>query len=92
MRELTDTPNGASSYCPRRDPERDPVREIVTVRRCEEHWPTYGGADDERAIVRQRIRESAGDAVTNHPWGELVRRAAYSESLWRSVKAPGRRP
>src|SRR5207247_10341117 len=65
--ELTDTPNLASSYCPRCEPERDPVREILTVCWCDEHRPTCEGADDERAIVGGGVLASTGEvqAATN---------------------------
>jgi len=32
--ELVDTPNLASSYCPGCAPERDPLREILTICWC----------------------------------------------------------
>src|SRR6267142_1126749 len=67
--ELTDTPNLASSYCPRCEPERDPVREILTVCWCDEHRPTCEGADDERAIVGGGVLDSAGEVA----WVETYR-------------------
>src|SRR2546425_5923803 len=71
--ELTDTPNLASSYCPRCDPERDPVREILTVCWCDEHRPTCEGADDARAIVGGGVLDSAGggNSAPNPPRGGL---------------------
>src|SRR5437899_12737383 len=74
--ELTDTPNLASSYCPRCEPERDPVHEILTVCWCDEHRPTCDGADDERAIVGGGVLVSVGEvnAAKNRLWGELLQR------------------
>jgi hypothetical protein len=79
--EVTETANLASSYCPRCDPERDPSREILTVRWCHEHQPTCEGADDERANVGRVALGSAGEANadTNRPWCELVHRAGRSK-------------
>ena len=76
MSELTDTPNLASSYCPRCEPERDPVHEILTVCWCDEHRPTCEGADDERAIVGGGVLVSVGEvnAATNRLWCELLHR------------------
>src|SRR5205809_4277984 len=64
--ELTDTPNLASSYCPRCEPERDPVHEILTVCWCEEHRPTCEGADDARAIVGGGVLVSVGVHLVPH--------------------------
>lgn len=90
MSELTDTPNLASSYCPRCDPERDPTREILTVCWCDEHRPACEGADDERAVVGTIVLDSAGEAsaATNRPWCELVHRTMHEDRSGRSVKAP----
>ena len=76
MSELTDTPNLASSYCPRCEPERNPVHEILTVCWCNEHRPTCEGADDERAIVGGGVLVSVGEvnAATNRLWCELLHR------------------
>src|SRR5437899_3386857 len=81
--ELTDTPNLASSYCPRCEPERDPVREILTVCWCDEHRPTCEGADDGRAIVGGGVLASTGEgnAATNRPWCGVVARGMRSNSL-----------
>lgn len=78
MTDLADTPNLAGSYCPGCAPERDPIREILTVRWCDEHQPGCGGFDDEKATVSKDILSSAGeaDAVTNRPSCELVHRHA----------------
>ncbi len=94
MSELTDTPNLASSYCPRCEPERDPVREILTVCWCEEHRPTCEGADDERAIVGGGVLDSVGEvnAATNRPWCELVHRAMHSKSLSSFGESSGAAP
>ena len=75
--ELTETASLASSYCPRCDPARDPIREILTVQWCDEHRPTCEGADDERASVGSGILDPNGEAhaATNGPWCELVHRA-----------------
>jgi len=87
--ELTDTPNLASSYCPRCEPERDPVHEILTVCWCDEHRPTCEGADDERAIVGGGVLVSVGEvnAATNRLWCELLHR-----TLNRSKRARQSRP
>src|SRR5437773_9847049 len=79
--ELTDTPNLASSYCPRCEPERDPVHEILTVCWCDEHVPTGAGGDDARAIVGAGVLDSVGElnAATIGPWCELVHRAMHSQ-------------
>jgi hypothetical protein len=73
---LADTPNLASSYCPGCDPERDPVREILTVCWCDEHRPTCEGAEDARASVGSTVLSSAGeaDAETNRPGCAWVHR------------------
>ena len=83
MSELTDTPNLASSYCPRCDPQRDPIREILMVCWCDEHRPPCEGADDDRATVGSGALNSAGEANAdaNRPWCELVHRAIHSKSL-----------
>src|SRR5256885_5446069 len=88
--ELTDTPNLASSYCPRCEPERDPVREILTVCWCDEHRPTCEGADDARAIVGGGVLASTGEvnAATNRPWCELVHRAVRSEEHTSELQSP----
>lgn len=80
MSELVETPNLASSYCPRCDPERDPLREILIVAWCDAHQPACEGADDERAGVGRVTLGSAGDASadTNRPWCELLHRASGS--------------
>ena len=94
MSELTDTPNLASSYCPRCEPERDPVREILTVCWCDEHRPTCEGADDARAIVGGGVLASTGEvnAATNRPWCELVHRAMHSKSLSSFGESSGTAP
>lgn len=76
--ELTETPNCSVAYCPGCDPWRDPVQEILTVSWCDEHRPTCGGPDDERANVGGMILGSAAEAeaVTNRPWCEFVHRAS----------------
>src|SRR5207247_9982879 len=81
--ELTDTPNLASSYCPRCEPERDPVREILTVCWCDEHRPTYEGGDDDRAIVGRGVLDSAGEeaAARNGPWCVVVQCALHFKLL-----------
>ena len=74
--ELVETPNLAGSYCPGCDPERDPLREILTVGWCDEHRPTCEGTEDARASV-DRTAFSIGDlanAETNRPWCEWVHR------------------
>lgn len=78
MTELADTPNLAASYCPGCAPERDPIREILTVHWCEGHQPRYGGFDDEKATVSKDALCSSGDAeaVTNRRWCALVHRHA----------------
>lgn len=92
MSEFTETANLASSYCPACDPERDPIREILTVRWCDEHQPPCGGTDDERADVGRMAVGSASEASadTNRPWCEFVHRADHSNRLGRSVKAQRR--
>ena len=79
MSELADTPNLASSYCPRCEPARDPIREILTVCWCDRHRPTWEGADDERAVVGRIVLSSSGEAegVTNRLWCEFVHRAVH---------------
>jgi len=74
--ELVDTPNRASSYCPGCDPERDPLREILTVCWCDEHRPTCEGAEDTKASVDRIAWSSAGEAnaETNRPWCAWVHR------------------
>lgn len=81
MTELADTPNLASSYCPGCSPERDPTREILTVRWCNAHQPRYEGFDDGQARVGTEILSVSGEAegVTNRRWCALVhRRASHS--------------
>ena len=74
--ELVDTPNLASSYCPGCDPERDPLREILTVCWCDEHRPTCEGAEDARVSVDRLALSSAGEAnaETNRAWCAWVHR------------------
>src|SRR5690349_17682118 len=92
MSEPSDTPNLASSYCPRCDPERDPIREILTVCWCDEHRPSCEGAVDKMATVGEVVLETGeANAATNRPWCELVHRARQSDPSRRSVKAPRRR-
>ena len=88
--ELTDTLNLASSYCPRCDPERDPIREILTVLWCDAHHPTCEGADDERVARGLGITPAYAEATaeTNRPWCELVHRTADSNRLGPSAGAP----
>ena len=76
MGELGDMPNLTSLYCPGCDPERDPIREVLTVRWCDEHQPKYEGVDDEKATIDTGILVSAGEAEaeTNRPWCELLHR------------------
>jgi hypothetical protein len=76
--ELTDTPDLATPYCPRCDPERDPIREILTIRWCNAHAPTCEGADDERLSDTLGITPAYAEAsaATNRPWCELVHRPA----------------
>lgn len=74
--ELVDTPNLASSYCPGCNPERDPLREILTVCWCDEHRPTCEGAEDAKASVDRLAWRSVGEANagTNRPWCAWVHR------------------
>ncbi len=90
--ELTETANLASSYCPSCDPERDPIREILTVHWCDEHRPTCEGVDDKRVSVGWGVLDPNGEAhaATNAPWCELVHRGAHSNRLGRSVKTARR--
>ena len=76
MSELAETPNCACSYCPTCDPERDPVREVLTVSWCDAHQPKYEGMDDEKATTGSDVLASAGEAEaeTNRRWCELVHR------------------
>lgn len=76
VNELNDTPNLAASYCPGCDPARDPLREILTVRWCDEHQPKFEGLDDEKAQVGKSVLSSTGEAEagSNRPWCELVHR------------------
>ena len=79
--ELVDTPNLASSYCPGCNPERDPLREILTVCWCDEHRPTCEGAEDAKASVDRTDRiawssASEANAETNRPWCAWVHGSA----------------
>ena len=80
--ELVDTPNLASSYCPGCNPERDPLREILTVCWCDEHRPTCEGAEDAKASVDRTALSVAGgeaNAETNRPWCAWVHRRVQRE-------------
>jgi hypothetical protein len=81
-------PNVASSYGPRYDSERNPIREILTMDWCDEHRPRCEGADDERASVGGVALDSSGEAndATNRPWCELVYRAMHSNGSGGSAK------
>jgi hypothetical protein len=74
--ELVDTRNLAWSYCPGCDPERDPLREILTVCWCDEHRPTCAGTEDARVSVDRLALSSAGEAnaETNRAWCAWVHR------------------
>jgi hypothetical protein len=89
MAELAETPNLASAYCPSCDPERDPIRELLTVRWCDAHEPKYQGLDDEKATVGTGVLDSGGQAQaeTNRQWCQLVHRTVRARNDDRS-RAP----
>lgn len=43
---ILDTPDLGRDYCPRCEPERDPLREILRARYCEPHALEVAGIDD----------------------------------------------
>ena len=76
MSEIAETPSLSSSYCPRCDPERDPLREILAVQWCARHQPSTGGSDDDRATLGRGVLSALGEAEgdSNRLWCELVHR------------------
>ena len=77
MAELDDSPTIAFAYCPACDPERDPIRELLTVH-CLAHEPKSDGVDDASARVGTDFLVSTGeiDAETNRRWCQLLHRPA----------------
>jgi hypothetical protein len=63
--ELADTPDVTRIVCPLCEPGADPVRELLTLRRCYAHVVELAGADDHRTpagTISGGGAEAHGDA------------------------------
>lgn len=72
---LQDTPNLATYYCPTCEPNRDTLAEILDVRWCHMHTPSWAGRDDDAVQPVSFLsgsNEAGGDE--NRRWCELVHR------------------
>jgi len=65
----------ARSYCPRCEPEADPIGEVLNVAWCEAHAPTRDGLDDHAVThagpASLTIEAGGGD---NRHWCDLLHR------------------
>lgn len=89
--DAVDTVSLASTYCPSCDPNRDPLREILTVHWCDEHRPPSDGADDRRTTLGRRGLSAMSDAEadTNRLWCDLLHRTLNSKGRKPADRQPG---
>ena len=69
--EIEDTPILARPYCPGCEPEADTDHEILSLRWCDTHYPSWDGVGDEKATTSAYLcgtTEAGGDA--NRQWCE----------------------
>ena len=65
MTEPAHTPALGVPWCPTCEPERDMTREILDVRYCPIHTPSWAGADDPAGTGAIPIVEAGGEANRN---------------------------
>ena len=65
MTEPADTPRLGVPWCPTCEPDRDMTREILDVRYCPIHTPSWAGADDPAGTDAIPIVEAGGEANRN---------------------------
>ncbi|HXH84873.1 MAG TPA: hypothetical protein VNN07_18335 [Candidatus Tectomicrobia bacterium] len=91
---LPDTPVVARPYCPVCEPGADPSREILDVRWCAAHTPSWTGSDDALVSAEAFLSGSAeagGD--DNRRWCQLVHRPVPDEpGAERRKRRAGRLP
>ena len=75
MEYVPDSPSVARQYCPDCEPDADPSREILDVRWCVHHAPSYAGRDDLTITAETFLSGSieAGGEV-NRRWCDLLHR------------------
>ena len=71
----SETPCVARAYCPRCEPEADPIGEVLNVRWCEAHAPARDGLDDHAVShgASPSLTIEAGGA-DNRQWCDLLHR------------------
>ena len=77
---LSDTPALARPYCPKCEPDADPMREILDVRHCDQHTPARDGLDDEAVapgVFPSGSAEAGGD--DNRRLCKIVHRKRHQE-------------
>jgi hypothetical protein len=75
MEYIPDSPSVARLYCPECEPDADPSSEILDVRWCTGHAPSYAGRDDLVITVETFLSgsiEAGGDV--NRRWCDLLHR------------------
>ena len=72
---LPDSPTVARPYCPDCEPTADPCAEILDVRWCTAHAPTWNGLDDETVTAEAYLSGSAeAGGSDNRSWCEFFHR------------------
>ena len=89
MEYVPDSPSVARLYCPECEPDADPTCEILDIRWCASHAPSYSGRDDLVISVESFLSGSieAGGEV-NRRWCDLLHRRDSEPAEVAAAPAP----